>query len=51
MRYATDIIETLCAALAQSMISDYRPVSIKFEGKGELLEMWARYLRIVRELG
>lgn len=27
-------LETLCAALAQSMISDHRPVKIKFEGKG-----------------
>lgn len=27
-------LETLCAALAKSMISDYRPISIKFDGKG-----------------
>ncbi len=27
-------LETLCAALAQSMISDNRPVSIQFDGKG-----------------
>jgi two-component sensor histidine kinase len=27
-------LETLCAALAQSMISDNRPISIKFDGKG-----------------
>jgi chemotaxis protein methyltransferase CheR len=27
-------LETLCAALAQSMISDNRPILIKFDGKG-----------------
>ena len=27
-------LATLCAALAQSMISDNRPISIKFDGKG-----------------
>lgn len=27
-------LETLCAALAQSMISDNRPISIQFDGKG-----------------
>jgi two-component sensor histidine kinase len=27
-------LETLCAALARSMISDNRPISIKFDGKG-----------------
>src|SRR6202043_1336225 len=27
-------LATLCAALAQSMISDNRPISIKFNGKG-----------------